>query len=63
MKCIAKHKIIQFPFQLSVTGAPEMSFCSLILLLADLVEKQNDQDEDESTDNVNEKKHVTKLQC
>ena len=34
-----------------------------VLLLADLVEKQNDQDEDESTDNVNEKKHVTKLQC
>ena len=27
------------------------------------VEKQNDQDEDESTDNVNKKKYVTKLQC
>ena len=27
------------------------------------VEKQNDQDEEESTDNVNKKKHVTKLQC
>lgn len=27
------------------------------------VEKQNDQDEAESTDNVNKKTHVTKLQC
>ena len=27
------------------------------------VEKQNDYDEDESTDNVNKKKYVTKLQC
>ena len=27
------------------------------------LEKQNDQNEDESTDNVNKKKYVTKLQC
>ena len=25
--------------------------------------KENDQDEDESMDNINEKKYVTKLQC
>ena len=27
------------------------------------VEKENDQDEDESLDNINKKKYVTKLQC